>query len=236
MNVLITGASTGIGFELARQFDHKGHRVIAVSRNNKKLQELAVRCSKENPASSLVIHSFDLEELTDKVSDFRNILENEMQELDILINNAGYLVRKDFIDTDSDEIHKCLTINYIVPARLIAACLPLLKKSARAHVINIGSMGGYQGSKKFPGLSHYSSAKAALSVLTECLAEEYNDTRIRFNCLALGAVQTEMLDRAFPGLKVPVTAEGIAAFIIDFAISGYDYFNGKIIPVSVTTP
>jgi len=236
MNVLITGASTGIGFELAKQFDVLGHKVLAISRNEKRLEELNRICSQENAASRLVTCAFDLEMLTDNDAVLMKILTDEFQVLDILINNAGYLVRKDFRDTDCTEIIKSMTVNYIAPARLIKSCLPLLTGSARAHVINIGSMGGYQGSKKFPGLSFYSSAKGALAVLTECLAEEFSGTKIRFNCLALGAVQTEMLSKAFPGLQAPLSARGMADFIRDFAINGYDYFNGKILPVSGTTP
>ena len=236
MNVLITGASRGIGFELARQFDTGGNKVVAISRDETRLKELARICLQDNPSSSLITCIFDLEKLNDIDSGLSKILGNEFQELDVLINNAGYLARKDFMDAGINEMIKCATVNYLAPARLIASCLPLLKRSSRAHVVNIGSMGGVQGSKKFPGLSLYSSAKGALAVLTECLAEEFAGTNIRFNCLALGAVQTEMLDRAFPGLKAPITAEGMAAFIKDFAINGYDYFNGKIIPVSLATP
>ena len=104
------------------------------------------------------------------------------------------------------------------------------------HVVNIGSMGGVQGSVKFPGLSIYSASKAALATLTECLAAEYPDKNIYFNCLALGAVQTEMFDEAFPGYKAPLTADEAAEFITDFALNGYKYFNGKIIPVSLSIP
>jgi short-subunit dehydrogenase len=236
VNVLITGAGRGIGFELARQFDAGRHKVVALSRNKKHLQELASLCARENPSSGLVTCAFDLEKLDDIDTVFRDFIKDEFQELDILINNAGYLIRKDFPATDPGEMFKCLVINYCAPVRLIAACLPMLKKSDRAHVINIGSMGGYQGSRKFPGLSHYSSAKAALAVLTECLAEEFAGTSIRFNCLALGAVQTEMFASAFPEFRASQTAEGMASFIMDFAIRGYDYYNGKILPVSASTP
>jgi short-subunit dehydrogenase len=236
MNVMITGASRGIGFELAKEFDARGHKVLATARDKSRLRDLKACCMQNNPSSRLITFSFDLEKHADISSILKGILEKEFQELDILINNAGYLVRKDFSDTGDTEIIKCLTVNYIAPAQLIKSCLPILKKAAGAHVINIGSMGGFQGSQKFPGLSYYSSAKGALAILTECLAEEFKGTGIRFNYLALGAVQTEMLDKSFPGYKAPITAVKIASFIIDFAINGYDLFNGKILPVAVTTP
>ena len=97
-------------------------------------------------------------------------------------------------------------------------------------------MGGYQGSSKFPGLSLYSASKGALSILSECMAEELGEKGIKVNCLALGAAQTEMLEKAFPGYQAPLSANEMAEFISDFAINGHRYFNGKILPISVSTP
>ena len=97
-------------------------------------------------------------------------------------------------------------------------------------------MGGFQGSSKFPGLSAYSASKAALGNLTECLAEEFKEMGIAVNALALGAVKTEMLEEAFPGYVPPVNAQEMAGFMANFATSGHHFFNGKILPVSVSTP
>ncbi|HTX88115.1 MAG TPA: SDR family oxidoreductase, partial [Bacteroidales bacterium] len=96
--------------------------------------------------------------------------------------------------------------------------------------------GGVQGSKKFSGLSAYSASKGALAVLTEVLAEELAEREIRVNCLALGSAQTEMFEKAFPGLKAQLSAHQMAQFIADFAVNTGKYFNGKIIPVSVSVP
>jgi NAD(P)-dependent dehydrogenase (short-subunit alcohol dehydrogenase family) len=125
-------------------------------------------------------------------------------------------------------------VNLSAPARLIQCLLPMMKKGS--HVVNISSMGGFQGSQKFPGLSIYSATKAGLASLTECLAEEYKGTGISFNCLALGATDTEMLNEAFPGYKAPFTAEEMASFIVDFALTKHKFMNGKIIPVTISTP
>jgi NAD(P)-dependent dehydrogenase (short-subunit alcohol dehydrogenase family) len=105
-----------------------------------------------------------------------------------------------------------------------------------SHIINISSMGGFQGSSKYRGLSYYSASKAAIACLSECLAEEFSESGIRVNCLALGSVQTEMLAEAFPGYKAPVDASEMAHFISDFALNGSKYFNGKIIPVAINNP
>ncbi|MCH7657962.1 MAG: SDR family oxidoreductase [Bacteroidetes bacterium] len=159
-----------------------------------------------------------------------------MKSVDILINNAGFLRNIAFAETNSDTAERTFNINFFVPAQLIRLLLPLMGKNSRSHIVNISSMGGVQGSAKFPGLAYYSASKAALACLTECLAEEYKEHNIAFNCLALGAAQTEMLEEAFPGYKAPVTAKEMAVLVSDFAVKGQKYFNGKIIPVSGSTP
>ena len=97
-------------------------------------------------------------------------------------------------------------------------------------------MGGVQGSSKFSGLSAYSSCKGALITFTELLAEEYKKTGPSFNVLALGAVQTKMLEKAFPGYKSNISAKKMASYVLDFSISGHELLNGKLIPVSLSTP
>ena len=97
-------------------------------------------------------------------------------------------------------------------------------------------MGGIQGSSKFAGLSGYSSSKGALITLFELLAEEYQPRGVSFNSLALGAVQTEMLEAAFPGITAPVSATQMGAYIARFVLEGHQFFNGKVLPVSSSTP
>ncbi|HEX3009880.1 MAG TPA: hypothetical protein VHO90_19920, partial [Bacteroidales bacterium] len=72
--------------------------------------------------------------------------------------------------------------------------------------------------------------------LTECLAEEYKSDGVCFNALALGSVQTDMLEEAFPGASAPLKPEEAASFISNFALTGNKYFNGKVLPVSISTP
>jgi 3-oxoacyl-[acyl-carrier protein] reductase len=112
----------------------------------------------------------------------------------------------------------------------------LSKMNPSSHVVNISSMGGINGTSKFPGLAAYSSSKGAVSILTELLAEECKATGPSVNALALGAVQTEMLSEAFPGLEVPMDANTMADYIAHFALEGHRFYNGKVLPVSNTTP
>jgi NAD(P)-dependent dehydrogenase (short-subunit alcohol dehydrogenase family) len=160
--------------------------------------------------------------------------QQEIQQLDCVIYNAGYLVNKNFESQSYLEITNQVNINFSGAVFLLQQLRPYLGKGS--HVVTIGSMGGFQGSQKFPGLAVYSASKAALAVLSECLAQEWQQDGIAVNCLALGAVQTEMLQTAFPDYKAPLSADEMAAFIADFCLHGHRFFNGKILPVSVSTP
>jgi short-subunit dehydrogenase len=224
-NIIITGTSRGIGFELAQLFAKNNFNVLALSRNTKPLENLKLK--------NITTISVDLSDENDlkKVTDFVN--ENWKQ-VDILINNAGKLINKPFKKLTSEDFLEVYKVNVFAVAELTRLLIPFLKKGS--HVVNISSIGGIQGSMKFPGLAAYSSSKGALLTLTEVLAEEYKEQQISFNALALGAVQTEMLEEAFPGYKASVSAEEMADYIYNFALTGNKYYNGKILQVSSTTP
>lgn len=231
MLILVTGASKGIGLELVREFAAQGGcLVIAVSRNIAPLLKLV---REENTHSILPLKA-DITNPQHIKKIVQTVAALELR-LDVLVNNAGQIVNKPFESITSKELSSVYATNVFAPFLLTQALLPVFN-TRRAHVLNIGSMGGFQGSSKFAGLSAYSSSKMALTGLTECLAEELKGRNISVNCLALGAVQTEMLGRAFPGYKAPLQAHEMAVFIRDFALNGQRFFNGKVLPVSSTTP
>jgi 3-oxoacyl-[acyl-carrier protein] reductase len=237
MNIIITGASRGIGFELARYFAAKGpHTILAVSRNESKLMDLQQICEQSGAQGKIIPVPLDIDTIELEHERLTDAIQIHCKSVDILVNNAGMLIHKAFGETSLAEARAMFNVNVFAPAALIRVCLPYMGKMSRSHVINIGSMGGVQGSVKFPGLAYYSSAKAALATLTECLAEEYRTGNISFNCLALGSVQTAMLEEAFPGYKATFTAFQVAGFIGDFCLNGVSLFNGKIIPVAATVP
>lgn len=237
MNIVITGASKGIGYALAKLFaNNENNTVIAIARSENLLKELKNECIRQDLRSQLKTIAFDIEKPTEVKNALRNEILNHIPFIDILINNAGYLINQPFGEITIEDMQKSFQVNIISHAVLIQDLIPLLKKSTSAHVVNISSMAGFQGSSKFPGLSVYSSSKAALASLTECLAEEYKNDGIKFNSLALGAVNTEMLKEAFPGYYAPLNAVQMAEFIHDFSLNGSKYFNGKILPVSLSTP
>jgi len=232
MLILITGASKGIGFELVRKMAiDPGNLIIAVSRNVKPLLSYV----KENNTHSILPLKADITSPVQRKKIFQTIKSLALS-VDIIINNAGEIVNKPFEKISEADLKSVYNTNVFAPFMLIQTLLPLFNKKRKNHIVNISSMGGFQGSSKFPGLSAYSSSKSALSGLTECLAEEFKNKSISVNCLAIGAVQTEMLNKAFPGYKAPITAVEMAEFISDFALNGHRFFNGKIIPVSSSTP
>ena len=222
-NIIITGTSSGIGFELVNIFSKKNHRVLALSRDNSKLRELKL--------DGVDAIDFDLNQ-----NDYGKINEflKKTEKIDILINNAGYLVNKPFKETTLEDFQMVYSTNVFSVAMLIKNTIDFMQWGS--NVLNISSIGGIQGSVKFPGLSAYSSSKGALNILTEMLAEEYKDRGIHFNSLALGSVQTKMLEKAFPNFTASTSALEMAEYIYNFSTNGYKLMNGKVISVSSTTP
>lgn len=237
MNIIITGASRGIGHELVKILGASSSNcVFAVSRNEKKLELLKQACEQKNPSCKVIPIVCDLSKEND-IQHAIQIINQHVKHIDLLINNAGALVNKPFFEISRSDVEYAYRVNVFSAFHLIQQVLPLMFSStSRGHVVNIGSVGGVQGSIKFSGLSAYSSSKAALASLTECLAEEFKEKNVAFNCLALGAVQTEMLSEAFPGYVAPLSAKEMATFIAQFATSAQHYMNGKIIPVSMSNP
>lgn len=233
MNIIITGASRGIGKEIVKKLAARGkHSIVAIARSKDKLDKLKEECTKQFPDSDVIPISFDLERGNYKAL-VGQILDH-FSEIHVLINNAGALINKKFGHLTSEDFDHLMNVNVKSAFMLTKALLPYFETDA--HVVNISSMGGYQGSAKFPGLSLYSASKGALAILSECMAEELKDFHVAVNCLALGAAQTEMLSKAFPGYKAPITASEMAQYIATFALEGNTYYNGKILPVSLSTP
>ena len=224
-NIIVTGASRGIGFELIKLFAKNNCNVLAISRNIDPIEKL------NNKHITALSVDLSLESNFNKVSDY---VTSNWETVDVLINNAGKLANKPFYKTGIQDFLEVYKVNVFAVAELTRILIPHLSKGS--HVVIISSMGGIQGSVKFPGLSAYSSSKGAVITLSELLAEEYKDSGISFNVLALGAVQTEMLAEAFPDYEAPTTALEMADYIYSFALTGNKMYNGKVLQVSSSTP
>jgi len=223
-NIIITGTSRGIGKELALLFAQNDYCVLALSRTVSPdlLQNKNITCLEVD-----LTNQAELERV-------KHFLTDTWHDVDAVIHNAGALVNKPFENITLQDFEYVYRVNVFGVAGLTQIVLPFMKKGS--HVVTISSMGGIQGSMKFPGLAAYSSSKGAVITLSELLAEEYKEHGIAFNVLALGAVQTEMLEEAFPNYKAPLNALEMAHYIYDFTLTGNKYYNGKVLQVSATTP
>jgi len=229
MNIIVNGGSRGIGKEvvqfLARDINNQ---ILVTGRNKTALKYLSAQYK------NVHLMVLDLAFIDTQVKSVMESIATHFTKVDILINMAGLLVSKDFMNSNNDDARMMMETNFFGPASFIRLLKPLMPNGS--HIVNISSMGGFQGSSKYRGLSYYSASKAAISSLSESLATEFMDSGISVNCLALGAVQTEMFEEAFPGHKAPVEAKEMAEYISGFALKGHKFMNGKIIPVAVNNP
>jgi 3-oxoacyl-[acyl-carrier protein] reductase len=229
MNIIINGGSRGIGKEVALHLSQdRGNQIIVTGRDAAALKSIT------EAASNIHGVTTDLADQAELIGTYEKKILQHFNRVDVLLNMAGTLISRAFTDIKDHEARLIMETNFFGPATVIRLLKQYMNKGS--HILNISSMGGFQGSVKFAGLSYYSASKAAIACLSECLAEEFKGSGISVNCIALGAVQTEMFAEAFPGYKAPVEAAEIAPFISYFALNGQRFMNGKIIPVALNNP
>lgn len=227
-HILITGASKGIGYETAKYLTNQNCSITAIARSEDKLNQLRAYAPEQ-------IFTLPLDITDDNAAgQIQKHLKDRQLSIDGLIHNAGLLINKPFLEQTDEDWQRQLSVNLMAPIRLTKSLISLFSEDS--HIVNIGSMGGFQGSEKFPGLSAYSTAKGALAILTECLALELANYKIKVNCLCLGAVQTEMLETAFPGIEAPINPTEMASYVGDFTIKAGTFMNGKILPIALNNP
>jgi len=236
MVICLTGVTRGIGRSLALELAREGNELLLIARDREQLEGLSAECNEKAGSHVARPVVFDLSDADLTETELPKILYSYTHVVDVLVNNAGCLISKPFEQFTNSEARRIFELNFFSAAALIRGLLPMFSRSKDPHVVNISSMGGITGSVKFGGLSYYSASKAAVAVLTEVLAAELEERRIRVNAIAPGAVQTDMLESAFPGYKAPVTAGEMATFLRWFVEEGYRFFNGKVVPVSLSIP
>ncbi len=229
LDIFITGAGRGIGYACTQEALQAGHKVWAISRNLTALEKLQALYP-----DTLTLLAIDLAQ----ASEINKLASPIAQagKIDVLLHNAGVLINKPFLALTDEDWAQSWEVNVMATVRLTRLCVPYMGQASKGHIVHIGSMGGFQGSSKFAGLASYSTSKGALSTLTECLAAELEASNIHVNCLCLGAVDTEMLQQAFPSYKASVTASEMGNYILHFATQQTHLYNGKVVPVAVSIP
>jgi 3-oxoacyl-[acyl-carrier protein] reductase len=226
MNVLVVGAGKGIGFESVQALLNSGHRVMAVSRDVSKLETLS--------ADELTVFQSDISDDSSRDRLIAAVAASGYS-FNAVVVTAGQLIKKPYEQLTKEDFSSLYITNVYAVFDLVRRLKSFLAKDF-AHIVTIGSMGGVTGSLKFPGMVFYSSSKAALATVTECMAVEWEGEGIHINCLALGAVETDMKNAAFPEFRAPHSAREMGEWVSWFALEAGKFFNGKVLPVSISTP
>jgi len=224
IEIVITGASRGIGLELMKLCATHQHKVMGVARNFP-----AVKGDWEFFKGSI-------SETEALVAAIKRQQGASHARLRILVHNAGQVINRSFEEITDEQLQQLWELNFRAPFSLTRSLITWLGAADAAHVIYIGSMGGFQGSVRYSGLSAYSAVKSAGASLMESLAAEYSETGIRFNALALGAVQTEMLQASIPDFDAGLKPFDMAHYIYTFMMEGYKVMNGAVVPVRRGNP
>jgi uncharacterized protein len=196
--VLVTGASRGIGEQLAKAFVDRGARVALVARSEGPLTKLAA----ELGGTAHVADLGDPRQVRGLVAR----VEADGGPVDVLVNNAGIDLSGSFADTPAEDVAALFHVNLLAPVELCRQAIPLMKARGRGHLVNISSMAG---TNAVPGIVPYSASKAGLSHFTASLRAELKGSPVRTTLVQLGPVTGEMIQRLY---EHPATDRAIARF------------------------
>ena len=183
---LVTGASSGIGAELALALAARGYAVVLTGRNEAALQALAARI----PGSQIVVAELARPEGTQAILDF---IARRGLVIDMLVNNAGLGSGGAFIDNDAARLEETVQVNVAALTRLTRALLPGMVARKRGRVLNVASTAAFQPG---PGMAVYYASKAYVLSLSEALAAETAGTGVTVTCLCPGPTQTAFVGKA----------------------------------------
>lgn len=187
--VLLTGASSGIGREIALLFAKEGAKVVGVARRMDRLEELA------KESRDYVGEIIPLQGDVSKDEDLNNMVEHTMSKygrIDVLINNAGILDNFTPVGEITDELwDKVMNINLTAPMKLIRKVLPIMENQEKGNIINMSSLGGLHGGRAGGA---YSASKFGITGITKNVAYMYATKGIRCNAISPGGVDTEIMD------------------------------------------
>lgn len=210
---LITGGSTGIGFELARQFAAHGHNLVLVARNTDQLEAAAGKIEGKYGVTVRTI-SMDLAD-ADSPARLFDMLNGDNAQIEFLVNNAGFGFGGEFADTDIDRELDMIQVNCSSLVHLTKLFLPPMLKRKSGRILNVASTAAFQAG---PGHSIYYASKAFVLSFSEAIAEELRRTGVTVTALCPGPTASNFAERAgtiksrlFTRAKV-ATAEEVARF------------------------
>jgi NAD(P)-dependent dehydrogenase (short-subunit alcohol dehydrogenase family) len=229
---LVTGASRGIGAEIARTFDRAGMRVALAARDTGLLEQVASGLSNDP-----VVIGCDLESRDGPGRLGTDALE-ALGHVDVLVNNAAVGWRGAITEVDADLVDRILHTNVRAPLLLVAALAPHMVERGSGSIVNLSSISGVTGT---PNRSAYAASKAAIDGMTRSLANELGPAGIRVNAVAPGVVDTDLwkANRAIPGVieqveaGIPLrrwsTPDDIADVVAFLASDAARYITGETI-------
>jgi short-subunit dehydrogenase len=180
--VVVTGASRGIGRQVAGHLSAAGARVVLVARASDALEQAAAETGGEAAPC----------DLADPAARSRLIGEVESSgPVDVLVNNAGISNVGHFLDTDPDDIERLVQVDLLAPMQLCRGWLPGMLERGHGHLVNVSSLAAVMSP---PGLASYAAAKAGLSAFTAGLRQDLRDLPVGLTCVHLGSVPTELDD------------------------------------------
>jgi len=189
--VLITGASSGLGMELAKLFAADGSDLVLVARREERLIELADELKSEHGIEVHVLPK-DLSKKTAPKEIF-NHLNKEKIEIDVVVNNAGFGNKGHIADLDTDLQLDMIQVNLVALTHLTRLFITGIIERGYGGILNVGSLAGFQPG---PNLAVYYATKAYVLSFTEALAEEISNPNIKISCLAPGPVKTEFGEKS----------------------------------------
>ena len=236
--ILITGASKGIGKEIAISFAEEGANLILVARNSNDLQVLKDKLNNDYPNSRILIFNIDLSS-EQGVSDlFKSIKENEIDNLDVVVNNAGIMIDFTLQQQKISKVFEMFNINLFSVMMICQYSLKFFLKKRKGCIINISSIIGTEGAA---GQSAYSASKAAIIGFSKSLSKELARVNIKVNVIAPGFIETEMTNKysneqqeailSTIGMRRKGTPKDVSKLALFLASDDSNYITGQVIGI-----
>jgi len=231
-NIIVTGASGGIGNSIIEKLNEFGVNVLASGTKIEKLEELKNRFNK------IKILKFDISQ-SDKIEEFIENASNELEGLDCIVNNAGVTQDNLSIRMSIDEWKKVIDINLTSTFLMSKFGIKKMLKNKKGKIINITSVVGHTGNM---GQANYTASKAGIVAMSKSLAIEYAKKNININCISPGFIKTAMTDKIDDKFKEIIVSkipsarlgepEDIANAVLFLASSNSNYINGETLHVN----